>query len=118
MFLLQLGHIKVNQIPPQEFDTVKSVFLRLFIEKDESFYIFWNDIPLRFRYREDLYQDFDDIMSFIWLIHKKEKGETTATFVNQLIEAQVNAYWNEDELKMAGHFSAHETLYQQFGYRF
>ena len=115
MFNIQLGHPKINTIPKQEFETVREVFLRLFTSPEESIFIFWNQIPLRFRYREDLYASFNDMLALVWLLQKEKKGETTAKFQNQLLTVSLTCVWNQDDLSIQARFESFEYLYEPYG---
>lgn len=115
MFSIQLGHPKINNIPEQEFETVREVFLRLFKSQEEGIFLFWNQIPLRFRYREDLFANFNDMLALVWILQKEEKGETTAKFQNQLLTITFICVWNNDDLSIQAHFEPFEHLYEPYG---
>ncbi len=114
MLTIQLGHPKINTVPAQEFEQVKEVFLQLFHTAEESIYLYWNTIPIRFRYKEDLYQSFDDILAMSWFLQKESTGKTKATLTNQLMTMDLEFYWKDDELKIVGRFAAFEPLYEGY----
>ena len=111
MFTLQLGHPKITAQHFPEFSAVKQVFLSLFREEEESVYLFWNEIPIQLRYRQDLAINIDEIIAMNWLLQKEPSGKASATFSNQLIEFKLELYWKEDELTLHSNFTAHEDLY-------
>ncbi|MEM7084568.1 MAG: hypothetical protein AAF489_00205 [Bacteroidota bacterium] len=115
MFTIQLGHPKINTIPKQEFKTLGDIFLHLFKLEEESVFMFWNEIPLRFRYREDLFASFNDMLAVAWILQKEKKGETTATFQNQLLTMTLTCIWNNDDLSLQAHFESFEHLYEPYG---
>jgi len=115
MFSIQLGHPKINTIPEQEFKTVREVFLQLFKLEEESIYVFWNEIPLRFRYREDLYASFNDMLALVWILQKEKKGETKVEFQNQLLTITLTCIWDDDDLSIQAHFEPFEYLYESYG---
>lgn len=114
MFLIQLGHPKINPIPEQEFQTLSELFLKLFKSPEESIYIFWNQIPIRFRYREDLFSSFNDMLALVWMLQKEEKGETKLRIQNQLMDVGVKCAWNLDELTIRAKFHSFEYLYEPY----
>ena len=114
MFLIQLGHPKINTIPEQEFQSLAEFFLKLFKSPEESIYIFWNQIPLRFRYREDLFSSFNDMLALVWLLQKEEKGETKFQFHNQVMDIGFNCAWSHDELTIHAKFQPFEYLYEPY----
>jgi len=115
MFTIQLGHPKINRIPKQEFGSVKDVFLSLFKSPEEAIYLYWNQIPIRFRYKEDLHWSFNDMLALAWMLQKEKKGETKASFQNQLMRMELVCNWNDDDLTIKGSFKPFEFLYQPYG---
>lgn len=93
---------------------MRDVFLRLFKQNEEAFFLFWKDIPIRFRYARDLYDNFNELLSLIWLIQKEEKGTTTVTLSNQLLKIDLICEWDKDLLTLQGNFQAHEFLYDSY----
>ncbi|MEM7185444.1 MAG: hypothetical protein AAF466_02200 [Bacteroidota bacterium] len=112
MFTVQLGHPKIIQDTPREFEKMQDIFLAVFREVEESAYLFWNDIPIRLRYREDLYRSFNDMLALVWMLQKEPKGSTKATLINQLMEVQLTAKWENDDLSIDGAFKSFEYLYR------
>lgn len=113
MFTLQLGHPKINPLPPTEFASVRDAFLDLFREEEESVYVFWQEIPLQFRYREDLYHSIDDILAMNWLLGELQ-GETIVTLSNRLLTMTWKLYWLGDRLEIDAAFEARESLYEAY----
>ncbi len=114
MFTIQLGHPKITAQHYPEFSEVKEAFLSLFREEEESVYLFWNEIPVQFRYRLDLFANIDDIIALNWFLQQETKGRTCVKFSNQLLQMQWELFWDQDELTIKGHFSAHEALYKAY----
>ena len=114
MFTIQLGHPKINTLPAQEFEEVNEVFLRLFHEQEESIYLYWHEIPIRFRYHEDLYNSFNDMLAMLWLLQKESSGETKVILSNQLFRILWKLYWHGDDLEIVAHFEAFEPLYENY----
>ena len=114
MFLIQLGHPKINTIPKQEFKTVREVFLRLFKSPEEGIFLFWNEIPVRFRYARDLHDNFNEMLALVWLVQKESKGATTVSFQNQILKMNLTVEWEMDRLTIQGDFEAFEFLYDSY----
>jgi hypothetical protein len=47
--VLQLGHIKIQKLGSLKASWLETKFSKI----DESLYIYWHEIPIRFRYRQD-----------------------------------------------------------------
>ena len=114
MFELQLGHPRIIHAKFTEFTTVNEVFLTLFRPEEESIYLFWHQIPVRFRYREDIHQNINNIIAMAWVIQKQEQGETKIELVNQLISIRWEVKWLDDNLKIVSRFTAHDELYAPY----
>ena len=113
-FALQLGHIKIRQEPFPAFATVKEVFLHLFRAEEESIYLFWRAIPVRVRYREDLYHNMDAMLAMVWLIQRDEAGATQVDLVNQLLTIRWEVRWQQDDLAIHSVCAAHDALYTPY----
>jgi hypothetical protein len=114
MFTIQLGHPKINTITPQEFKTVKEVFLKLFYIDEESTFLFWNQIPIQIEYNQDLYSNFDNILAMCWLLQKEVEGKTSVTLTNTVLKINFYLFWHEDELKIEVHFEALKDEYIEY----
>ena len=111
---IQLGHPKINQGSFSRFEKVKDVFLELFRVEEESLYLFWHDVPIRFRYCKDLHQIFDDILAMIWMLQDKESGAAKVTLQNQLLSMTWAFRWQGDDLQIDSVFSARDELYRKY----
>lgn len=114
MLTIQLGHPKINTVPVQEFKKVKDVFLKLFHPQEESVFMFWYDVPVRFRYHTDLYESFDELLAMVWLIQKENEGKIKATLTNQILQLEFKLYWKDDMLDVYANFKAFESLYDHY----
>ncbi len=111
MLVLQLGHPKIKQDPFPAIDHLRDVFVHLFRAEEESVYLFWHEIPLRFRYHEDLYHNFDDIVALVWLVQRDDQGATKVHFTTQLVSIDWEVRWERDNLVVRGTFAGHDDLY-------
>jgi len=104
MFKLQLGHPKIRVNTVEEYDNVREVFSSMFRRYEESTFIYWNNIPIRIRYRQDLAQNFDDILAMLWMLQKQNDGEASITFKNSILSAHLELRWCDDSLEIDGYF--------------
>lgn len=114
MLTIQLGHPKINQLPAQELKQVREAFLKLFHPLEESIYVFWNGIPIRLRYQEDMYHSFEEILAMTWLVQKEVIGRTKATLTSQLLKAELRLLWKDDMIEIRASFTPFEELYKPF----
>jgi hypothetical protein len=108
---IQLGHPKINQGPFPVFERVSDAFPALFRAEEESVYLFWHAIPLRIRYREDLYRDFDAILAMAWLVQRDDRGATKVDLTNELLSIHWEIRWEGSGLVISGTFTALDDLY-------
>ena len=113
-FFIQLGHPKIGPGPFPEFETVREAFLHLFRTEEESSYLFWSEIPIRLRYREEFFHNFDPILAIVWLIQRDEQGATNATFVTQLLFIDLEFRWKGSEVTISGAFTSIDDLYEPY----
>jgi len=112
--IIQLGHPKILTVTSTSFEQVIEIFIHLFRAEEESIYLFWHQIPIRFRYREELYHNFNDILAMVWLIQQDEQGATKADFITQLILFRWEMRWKEDKLVIHSTFTARDDLYLSY----
>lgn len=111
-FQIQLGHPKIMQESFEPFVKVKDVFQDLFREDEESIYLFWDSVPLRFRYKQDLAENFDNILAMVRLIERMSKGGTTAELHSQLFTVELELHWLGKLLKIKAVFREHTPEYK------
>lgn len=114
MLLLQLGHPKIKQVSVPAIGHLRDAFLYLFRAEEESVYLFWHDIPLRFRYRQDLHRNFDDILAMVWLVQRDDQGATKVHFATQLVSIDWEIRWGHDNIVIHGRFAAYDDLYAHY----
>lgn len=112
--MIQLGHPKIERGPFPMFKTVNTVFLELFRVEEESSYLFWNDIPIRLRYREELFHNFDAILALVWLIQRDEQGTTKATLLTQLVTIDWKVRWQINDITIHSVFTPVDDLYEPY----
>jgi hypothetical protein len=116
MFTIQLGHPKIETGPFPTLEKVKDAFFYLFRLQEESVYLFWYAIPLQFRYRGDLYHNFNTILAMTWLIQRNLHGATKVNLTNALLSVQWEIHWDERNLTIAATFSALDELYAPYAH--
>ncbi|RZS92497.1 hypothetical protein [Aquimarina brevivitae] len=114
MIQLQLGHPKIIDHGQIEIEKVNDAFLKLFHTNEESCFLFWDGIPIRFRYREDFYHCFNEILAMCWMLEKEKEGKTKATLTNQVMKITLKLFWKDDRLEIDALFEAHEELYSKY----
>ncbi len=112
---IQLGHPKIkSQIDRQSIASIKEIFPLLFVQAEESIYVFWNNIPIRLRYREDLFLGFNELLAMVWMVQKEAVGATKVSFVNQILFIHWEISWDENEVHIKAKYIDREDLYQQY----
>lgn len=113
-FSIQLGHPRINPRPFPEFKTVRDVFPQLFRPEEESSYLFWGEIPIRLRYREEFFHNFDSILALVWLIQRDEKGATKARLLTQLVTIDWEVRWQGSKVTISSTFTPVDDLYEPY----
>lgn len=113
-FSLQLGHPKIQRVRPSTVEQLKDAFLSLFRAEEESGYLFWQEVPIQLRYREELANNFDQILAMVWLIQRDQQGATKINLNTQLLSAKWSVKWQDDELTIQSTFAAHDGLYSPY----
>lgn len=111
---LQLGHPRINQRHFRHFEKIKEVFLHLFRPEEESIYLFWHQVPIRVRYRNDLSRDIDSILAMVWLVQRDESGATTVELESPLLSMGWEVRWERDEITVRGRFLAKDKLHAPY----
>src|SRR5262249_52089712 len=112
--VIQLGHPKINQGPFPPFERLCDAFPALFRAEEESVYLFWHAIPLRIRYREDLYRNFDAILAMAWLVHRDEQGATKVDLMTQLLSIHWEIRWESNRLVIHSTYFEQDDLYAPY----
>ena len=114
MIQIQLGHPKIINTEQIELKKVTDAFFKLFHTYEESCFLFWDGIPIRFRYKEDFYQSFNEILAMCWLLEREREGKTKAVLINQILTINLQLFWKNDKLTIIAEFEAHEELYLNY----
>ncbi|MDH5653069.1 MAG: hypothetical protein OEZ39_14530 [Gammaproteobacteria bacterium] len=114
LFLLQLGHPKISSIDVIRYGRVCDVFNDIFFKIEESIYLYIKNVPVRIRYFEDLYHNFDEILAMTWMIQKHEEGETKISLRNQIVVMEWEISWKDEEVSISIDCLAKESLYEKY----
>lgn len=112
--VIQLGHPKIATDSFTEFSSVSDVFLKLFRINEESTFLFWHDIPIQLRYREDLYRNFNDILAMAWLLERDDQGGTVINIQTPLMSINWELRWSNDDLELKAKFTPQMDIYQAY----
>ena len=113
-FLLQLGHPKINSLEQKEFESLSEVFRFLFRENEESAYLFWHDIPIRWHYTYEMYVNFNEWVSILWLLFSKEEGANKCLFTTDTLFMEWEVRWNADDLQIESTFTSKRNAYHDY----
>ncbi|MDX2301969.1 MAG: hypothetical protein NW226_04175 [Microscillaceae bacterium] len=113
--IIQLGHPQVNPIPEGKvFSAFQDVFLDLFKSEEEAIYLYWHKIPIRIRYREDLYANMQLFLAMIRLIFKENHGATKVDFMTELLFIHWDIYWTSHHIRIEARFTDTEDAYTPY----
>lgn len=113
-FLLQLGHPKINALDQKEFPNVAEAFRFLFRENEESAYLFWHDIPIRWHYTYEMYVNFNEWVSILWLLFSKEEGANKCLFTTDTLFIEWEVRWQAEELQIKSQFTSKRNAYHDY----
>lgn len=114
LIAIQLGHPQIVHTSQREFQKLQDAFLHLFSPQEESIYLFWHRIPIRFRYREDMHANFNQILSILRLLQKEPTGVSKVNLMTQGLFINWEIAWNAGELRIVSRFTDTEDTYQKY----
>lgn len=113
-FSLQLGHLKIRSGPFPVARSISEALKILFREQEESVYVFWHDVPIRFRYKQDLTRSFDNILAMLWLMQREDEGATKVELDAQLLTARLEVRWDDEACHVHAVFTERDPLYEPY----
>lgn len=113
-FLIQCGHVSIRKLDNHRFDKIAHVFPKLFWENQESAYIFWNQIPIRWHYTFEFFANFDDVLAVCRMLQQNESGATKATIQTDYFLFDWIFHWSGEDLQMNASFLARKKSYQRY----
>lgn len=111
---LQLGHPKIRGGPLHEVLSVPLAIQLLFRKEEESAYLYWHDIPIRFRYKQDLSRCFDNILAMAWLMQRDERGATKVDLETQLLTIRWEVRWEVDSCHVHSVWEERDALFEPY----
>lgn len=114
MFQIQMGYPNILQSDLDQFKRIEEVFPNLFYGEGEAFFLLWRDIPIRFRYREELECNFSSILSMLSELHGKYEGNYRVTFTNELLNMEMRMRWLGEFLDLSACFQTDYPLYEKY----
>jgi hypothetical protein len=112
-FQVQLGHPRIRISRPVSAGLGDALSL-LFRPDEESVYLFWQEIPIRIRYREDLPRCFGDILALAWMLQRDAEGAARATFETQLVTMDWAVRWQDEACDIEASFAARDPLFEPY----
>lgn len=113
-FIIQCAHVEIRQLENRQFDKIMQVFPKLFWENQEAAYLFWNNVPIRFHYRYELFANFDEVLAVCWMMQKEESGSTKATIQTDYFIFDWVFRWQGEKLEMSARFTARRKCYAAY----
>lgn len=114
MFYIQMGYPGVLQSNSDSYKRIGEVFASLFHGDEEAFFVFWQDIPIRFRYREDLEYNFSSILAMLQLLKESPEGRTQFILVNEILSLKINLVWQAELLHLDMKVEANFHTYDEY----
>lgn len=114
MFQIQMGYPNIIQNDLDPFKRLEDVFPSLFHGEGEAFFLLWQDIPIRFRYREELECNFASILSMLCALKEKGEGTYLVAFTNELLKMDIKMRWDDKSLHVSAYFTTEFSLYEKY----
>lgn len=103
-FIIQPGHVKMLKGQAATGDSFRDLFPKMFSEYDESMYIFWKGIPIRFHYTFDCFASMGNCINLLHTIATEEYGNETFYFVTNVLSARWQVKWNTSNITIESHW--------------
>jgi hypothetical protein len=105
-FVIQAGHVTPLYVQDKEFASMAYVFPALFSENDESAWIFWNEIPVRFHYTYEFYANWDDLLVWLQRMKAQPAGEHELTLSTDIFFMAIRSVWKNGTLQLLSEWTA------------
>ena len=99
-FYVQLGHVKAKNAQGQVVERFADAFPIVFSEDEESAFLFWKQIPIRFHYTYELYANIDTLIAWFEKMMSETAGEYSCTLLTDVYIVSIDAHWDAQNLKI------------------
>ncbi len=113
MFQIQMGYPDIIQRADGTYQRIRDIFPGLF-HSDEAFIVLWQDIPICFRYREDLECNFASILSMLQTLKENTEGSTLLILSNEILNLKIQMHWQAESLCLNLHVVTDYNAYQKY----
>ncbi len=113
MFQLQMGYPGITQSDSSPYKHIGDIFPGLF-PSDEAFFVLWQDVPICFRYREDLAHNFAAILDMLQALKENAEGNTLLVLTNEILNLTIGMHWQADVLHLNMHVTTDNTIYEEY----
>lgn len=113
MFQIQMGYPGIIQKDSNFYKHLGEVFPGLF-HNDEAFFVLWQDIPICFRYRDDLTHNFGAILDMLQVLKENADGNTLLVLTNEILNLTIRMHWQAELLHLNMHVETEYSAYQKY----
>ena len=113
MFQIQMGYPGIIQNDSNFYKHMGDVFPGLF-HNDEAFFVLWQDIPICFRYRDDLTRNFAAILNMLQTLKENVEGSTLLVLTNETLNLTIRMHWQAEFLYLSMHADTEYSAYQKY----
>lgn len=113
MFQIQMGYPDIIQNDTISYKDIGDVFPGLF-HTDEAFFVLWQNIPICFRYREDLTHNLAAILAMLQSLRENDEGSTLLILTNEILNLTIGMHWQTESLYLHLHASTDCSTYQEY----
>lgn len=103
-FVIQAGHPRALPAPKKTYPSLAEVFIDLFSENDESAWLFWNQIPVRFHYTYELYSNVEDLIILLEKLAFEPQGKHEWIWLTDVFITTVQAEWKYPNLVLTSNW--------------
>ena len=113
-FLIQCPHLTPRPLENRVFEKMTQVFPKLFWENDESAYIFWNQVPIRWHYTYELFANFNEILAVCRMLQKEQGGLTKAVIQTDYFLIDWIFKWEGEQLEIKANCLSKKRSYDTY----
>lgn len=95
-------------------DSLSELFPLMFRENEESAYLFWNGIPIRFHYAYELYKNIEGLLNLCNALANQDEGNIEILLVTEQFFMEWKGRWGNDEIEIRAKFSSVRSSFDQY----